>query len=61
MSDIPDVKESAPGMRKSMTRMPDKKVNPNNIQVKDSIATSNPSIERPATVEQVSNKRTVDS
>lgn len=60
MSDIPDVKEAAPGMRKSMTGMPDKKTNPINIQVKDSIVTSNQSIERP-TVEQVAIKKTVDS
>ena len=51
MSDIPDVKGAAPGMRKSMTGMPDKKINPINIQVKDSIMTSNQSIERPNTVE----------
>jgi hypothetical protein len=61
MSDIPDVKEAAPGMRKSMTGMPDKKINPINIQVKDSIVTSNQSIERPNTVEQVTIKKTVDS
>ena len=57
MSEIPDVKESNPGIRKSMTGMPEKK--PNVMQLKDSIATSNQSIQNDKS--QVTIKKEEDS